>query len=104
MHHRATPDERSLGGRVAAHTLHAAGKTNTEDARRKFLARFEAEVDPESVLPPPERKRRAKHALKAHMARLALRSVAARRKAKILAEEAAVAEEELSCWDGPDAA
>ena len=44
------------------------------------MARFEREVDPEGALPEVERKRRADHARKAHMARLALRSAQARRK------------------------
>lgn len=79
-----TPSERSLRARLAAHTLHSRVNPtqHTEAARRAFRERFEREVDPEGVLSPSERARRAEHALKAHMARLALKSAQARRKAK----------------------
>ena len=36
-------------------------------ARAGFMVRFEHEAEPDGVLPPEERKRRADHALKAHM-------------------------------------
>ncbi len=39
-----TPKERSMQARVAAHRLHAAGKTNTAPARKAFMDRFEREV------------------------------------------------------------
>jgi len=45
------------------------------------LDRFEREVDPDGVLPPEERRRRAEHARKAYFLRLALASSKARRKA-----------------------
>jgi len=51
----------------------------TRPAREAFLRRFEREVDPNGVLSPAERSRRAQHALRAHMLDLAKRSVAARR-------------------------
>ena len=50
-------------------------------ARRGFLARFEREVDPDGVLTPEERERRAKLAMRAHMAGLALKSSRARKSA-----------------------
>jgi hypothetical protein len=53
----------------------------TSKAREAFLARFEAEVDPEGVLPEVERKRRAEHLRKAYFASLALASAKARRRA-----------------------
>lgn len=68
-----TPAERTLRARLAAHTLHAQGKTNTAPARAAFLAKFENQVDPDRVLPEAERQKRADHALKAHMAGLRLR-------------------------------
>lgn len=76
-----TPHERSLRARIAAHTLHSTHDPTdtTINARTAFLARFENEVDPERVLAEEERKRRAGHALRAHMLRLALASVKARR-------------------------
>lgn len=73
-------EERSLRARIAAHSLHAAGKTNTEPARRAFLARFEHEVDPSGSLAPEERAKRAEHARKAYFLRLAQKSAKARRK------------------------
>ncbi len=54
----------------------------TRPARQAFLGRFEREVDPNGVLPPAERSRRAQHALRAYMLRLAKRSVVARRSAR----------------------
>ena len=51
----------------------------TRPARQKFLQRFEREVDPNGVLPPEERRRRAEHAKRAYMLRLAKRAVATRR-------------------------
>lgn len=76
-----TPRERSLRARIGAHALHSTHDPTetTAKARAAFLARFEDEVDPERLLPQVERKRRAEHARKAHMTRLALASVRARR-------------------------
>jgi hypothetical protein len=54
----------------------------TRPARQAFLNRFEREVDPDGTLPPDERRKRAQHALRAHMLRLAKRSVSARRLAR----------------------
>jgi hypothetical protein len=54
----------------------------TRPAREAFLHRFEREVDPDGVLPPAERSRRAQHALRTHMLRLAKHSVAARRQSR----------------------
>jgi hypothetical protein len=51
----------------------------TRPARQAFLDRFERDVDPNGTLSPDERRRRAQHALRAHMLRLAKRSVTARR-------------------------
>ena len=68
--------------RIAALTRHAFGDTQqaTAPARANFLARFEHEVDPEGVLPPDDRARRAGRLLQAHMIRLAAKSAEARRK------------------------
>ncbi|HSJ46014.1 MAG TPA: hypothetical protein VK923_15180 [Euzebyales bacterium] len=44
----------------------------TANARRVFLDRFEHQVDPDGVLPVAERRRRAEHAKREHMLRLAL--------------------------------
>ena len=44
-----------------------------------LVQRFEREVDPDGKLPPDERRRRAEHAKRAYMLRLAKRAVAARK-------------------------
>lgn len=74
-----TPAERSQRAKIAAHSMHAKGRTNTGPARRAFDLRFEREVDPEGKLTPEERQRRAGHARAAYFARLAAKSAAARR-------------------------
>jgi hypothetical protein len=51
--------------------------TRNRPVRQAFLQRFEREVAPNGNLPPDERHRRAEHALRAYMLRLA-KSVAAR--------------------------
>ena len=75
-----TPEQRSLRARLAAHSLHAQvdSVAHTAPAREAFLARFEAEVDPEGILPEAERRRRADQARSAYFARLALASSRAR--------------------------
>ncbi len=76
-----TRAQRRTRARLAAHVLHSKhdSKELTKPARRAFLARFEREVDPEGTLPEGERRRRAEHALKAHMIALAVKSARARR-------------------------
>lgn len=66
---------------IAAHTLWANcddPAAHTAPARKAFLDRFEREVDPQGVLTPEERSRRAEHARKAYFKRLALASSKAR--------------------------
>jgi len=60
------------------HARHDARDT-TAKARAAFLARFEREVDPDGMLPPQERARRAEHARSAYFARLSLNAAKARR-------------------------
>jgi hypothetical protein len=76
-----SPAERSLRARLAAHTMHAQhdAREITAAARAAFLARFEAEVDPDGVLTPEERRRRAEHARSAYFTRLAFAAAKARR-------------------------
>lgn len=76
-------EQRSLRARVAAYSRWSQEdpRSGTAPARKTFLSRFALAVDPEGVLPPEERARRAECALKAHMGRLALASARARRKA-----------------------
>src|SRR5206468_12849388 len=73
-------EERMLRSKIGAHALHATRDPleTTEAARGAAFAKFEHEVDPGRVLPEAERRRRARHAQQAHMARMALASVRAR--------------------------
>jgi hypothetical protein len=60
------------------HARHDVRQT-TAAGRAAFLARFEAEVDPDGTFSPEERRRRAEHARSAYFTRLALASAKARR-------------------------
>jgi hypothetical protein len=74
-------EERRLSGRIGAlvnHSRHDSRET-TAKARKTFLSRFEDEVDPDRVLPPEERLRRAEYARRAYFTRLSLLAVKARR-------------------------
>src|SRR5829696_6353925 len=76
-------DDRILRARIAAHALHAQisdEAEHTAPARAAFLSRFEREVNPDGVLDPEERARRAEHAKKAYFLKLALASRKARAK------------------------
>jgi hypothetical protein len=75
---------RVLYGRMGAHKLHAMHDSRqlTAPGRRAFLERFEREVDPDGLLTPVERARRASHARKAYFAGLAAKSSAARARKK----------------------
>ena len=77
-----TPEERSLRSRIGAYALHARydAKETTKAARKAFMAKFEREVDPDSVLPVMERRRRAAAARKEYFTRLAYRSSRSRKK------------------------
>jgi hypothetical protein len=83
-----TPEERtakSLGGRIGANSRWAAAKDRvaaTQPARDGLLGKFEREVDPDRTLDPIERAKRVDNALKAHMARMTLRSVQVRARRK----------------------
>lgn len=94
----STATERVLQSRLAAHSKWA----NTTDrsgatapGRAAFESRFEREVDPDGILDPAERARRAESAKAAYFARLALQSAQSRRRAgearkRAAAEEARV--------------
>lgn len=75
--------QRSRLARLAAHERWAKEDrvAGTAAARRGFEARFEKLVDPDGVLDPAERARRAESARRAHFIRLAEKSAAARRRA-----------------------
>lgn len=71
---------RALRGRIGAHRLHATldPRETTKAPRSAFWSSFEREVDPDGLLEPEERVRRASHARAAHYARLAYLSARAR--------------------------
>lgn len=71
----------ALRGRVGAYVTHSrhSGQEITSAARKKFLARFYDEVDPDRTLSEAERERRAAMARRAYFAKLQLRSAQVRR-------------------------
>ena len=76
-----TPEERVLRARIAA--AERWGRTvdrtaATAPARQGMRAKLEREADPDGVLPPHERARRADQLHHAHMLRMALASAKAR--------------------------
>lgn len=82
------PDRARILGRIGAHQLHATHNPieTTQKARETFLARFEQLADPDGVLLEAERLRRARHLRKAHMTRLSLLAVEARRRKRVTRE------------------
>ena len=80
---RLSPAERRLAGQIGAYQSWARTDdraARTANARQAALDKFEREVDPEGVLTPQERAKRAESARKAYFARLALKSAQARRR------------------------
>lgn len=78
-----TPEENRRFASMAAHAQWAAEQdrtARTAKARRAFIERFEREVDPEGVLDPAERAKRAENARRAFYARIGARGATARRK------------------------
>lgn len=77
-----SPEERTLRARIAAHALHSQRDSRdlTAKARQAFWDRFEKQVDPDGVLPPAERARRAEHARKAYFTALSFKAAQARRR------------------------
>ena len=81
---RLTPAERTLRARMGAYVVHARydPRQTTAPARAAFMKRFLDEVDPDRVLPEPERLRRAASARKAYFTRLAFLASRRRRQRK----------------------
>jgi len=73
---------RSTRARLGAYALHASHdpRETTKPARAAFLSRFEREIDPDGVLSPEERTRRAEYARRDYFVRLALKSAASRKR------------------------
>jgi hypothetical protein len=72
----------ALIGRIGAYVSHSRHSSSelTANARAAFRTKFELEVDPDGVLDPEERARRAEQARRAFYARIAYKSAEARRK------------------------
>jgi hypothetical protein len=103
----ARSSDRALISRIAAHESWARTpdrSARTANGRAAFIDRFEHEVDPDGVLDPAERARRAEHKRKAYFTRLALRSAQSRRKGKAPLAEADEADATLAAQTGGDAA
>jgi hypothetical protein len=81
-----TPEQRSLRARMGSYALQAKYdmREHTKPAREAFMARFEREVDPDGVLSPAERMRRAEAAKTLHFQKLAWKSAKARRKEPVV--------------------
>lgn len=77
------PGDRHLRAQIAAHrrwAYHTPDRAAaTANARAAFLAGFEKKVDPDGVLSPEERTKRAENAIRAHFAALSLKAAQARR-------------------------
>lgn len=74
-----TPAQRQLRASTAALTRWAwtnedDRKAATQPGMNGLLEKFAKQIDPDGLLPPDERQRRAETLRKAHMRRLALRS------------------------------
>lgn len=93
---------------AAAHAAHeswantADRAARTAPARKALLVKFEREVDPDGILDPAERARRAEHKRKAYYVGLSLKSARARRKARELTATAEAAEAALTEGGGAD--
>jgi hypothetical protein len=70
-----------LAGRIGGYATAARHdtRTTTSKARQTFQASFEAKVDPDGILAPAERARRAEAARNEYYARLSAAGVKARR-------------------------
>lgn len=80
-----TPEQRSMRARIAAHARWAKTgdrSSATAAARRAFAERWERQVDPDGVLDPDERARRAEHAERAHFQRMAFKASYSRARRK----------------------
>jgi hypothetical protein len=77
-----TTTQRRLWGRMGALRLHGAGKTNVGPAHEALKRKWEEMADPDGVLSPEVRAKRAGMLRRAHMIDLSLAAAEARRKRK----------------------
>jgi len=76
------PEDRAVIASIASHLRWAFEEDRTaatEPARSAFMRSFEDRIDPEGVLDPDERARRAQNLVSAHFKTLARKSAAVRR-------------------------
>jgi len=98
-----TAEDRALVARIGAQTrwgLEADRVAATAPARKGLRDKFEREADPEWILSPAERARRADSLFRAHMLRMSLKSKRSRRQAAELLTAAEAAEAELAAAEG----
>jgi len=88
---------RSLRAQIAAlqRWAHEDTVAGTVSARAGFNARFDREVDPDNILEPGERSRRAERAKKAYFLSMALRSAQVRRAKRLPLESSAKVNEDV---------
>lgn len=102
------PEELRLHATRAVHT-HLANtgpeklKRQTEAGRAEQLRRYRLQVDPDGTMDPAERDRRVQHLVKARMAELGLRAVAARR-ARAAARRTAAVDADLDALAAAESA
>lgn len=76
-----TPEQRAMRSKLGNHVRWANCEDRTAataPARQAMKDRWLDQVDPDHVLPAAERAKRADHAMRAHMTRMALASAKAR--------------------------
>ena len=85
-----TPDERRERSRIAANATLSRHDSHglTEAAHAATWRKYEQQVDPHGELDPEERHRRARHAMRADLARMNLRKLQAQRRAQEAADAA----------------
>ena len=76
----ATRAQRRAWGRMGALVLHGSGRTNVEPAHAALRRKWETLADPNRVLEPEVRAKRAKQLQTAHMIGLSLAAAEARRR------------------------
>jgi len=74
----------ALRGRIGGliRSAHHDGREMTAKARAGFQSKLEREVDPDGVLPPEERRRRADALRRAHLAMASLAAAMARQRSR----------------------
>ena len=85
------PSHHALAGAIGAYerwSRESDRSAATAPGRAAFNDRFAREVDPTNTLPPAERAIRAGYARRAYFLRLALKSAQARRRGKVVGDDA----------------